>query len=78
MPRTADRRKSNPRTLVKRVPRVKPSVLSQRDAFERQAQLEELAHDTILVRDLKGKVTFWNRRAEKLYGWTKAEAEGKT
>jgi PAS domain-containing protein len=30
------------------------------------------------VRDLEHKVTSWNKGAEKLYGWTSEEAEGKT
>jgi len=55
---------------------VKHSVLSQRDALEIQVQLVDLAHDAILVRDLRWKVTFWNCRAEKVYGWPKAEADG--
>jgi PAS domain S-box-containing protein len=38
--------------------------------------LLELAHDSIFVRDMDGVVTYWNRGAEALYGWTAAEAVG--
>ena len=39
--------------------------------LERQAGLLELAHDAIMVRDLTGKIGYWNRGAEILYGWTR-------
>jgi protein-histidine pros-kinase len=41
-----------------------------------QARLLELASDAIVVRDLEDAITYWNAAAERLYGWTKAEALG--
>jgi PAS domain S-box-containing protein len=44
--------------------------------FREQAELLELTHDAMFVRGLNGKILFWNRGAENLYGWTGAEARG--
>ncbi len=41
-----------------------------------QAQLLDLAHDTIMTLDLSWKITFWNDGAESMYGFSKAEAVG--
>jgi PAS domain S-box-containing protein len=46
--------------------------------IEEQAALLEIARDAILVRDLDGSIVFWNRSAELLYGWSRAEALGKS
>jgi len=42
-----------------------------------QATLLEKAQDAILIRNLDGRISFWNRGAERLYGWTAAEAIGR-
>ena len=46
-------------------------------ALREKAGLLDLTHDTMFVRDMNDVVTFWNRAAEELYGWTEAEAVGK-
>jgi len=43
----------------------------------RQASLLNLTHDTIFVRDMRDIITYWNRGAEELYGWTADQAVGK-
>jgi PAS domain S-box-containing protein len=42
-----------------------------------QANLLNLTHDTIFVRDMSDVITYWNRGAQELYGWTAEEATGK-
>jgi two-component system, LuxR family, sensor kinase FixL len=42
-----------------------------------QANLLNLTHDSIFVRDMKGAIRYWNRAAEELYGWTSEQALGR-
>src|SRR5258708_24301368 len=42
-----------------------------------QAELLDLTHDTVFVRDMGDVITYWNRGAEKLYGVTREEAVGR-
>jgi PAS domain S-box-containing protein len=42
-----------------------------------QASLLDVTTDAILVRDLGNKILFWNKSAERLYGWKVEEAIGK-
>src|SRR5829696_2157098 len=42
-----------------------------------QAALLDQAQDAILVRDLDQKILFWNKGAEKIYGWAAVEAIGR-
>jgi PAS domain S-box-containing protein len=39
-----------------------------------QARLLDLTHDTIFVRDMNDVITYWNRGAEELYGWSSEDA----
>jgi PAS domain S-box-containing protein len=47
------------------------------EKIREQAALLDLAQDAILVRDLNDRVLYWNKSAERLYGWTAAEALGR-
>jgi PAS domain S-box-containing protein len=44
--------------------------------LKEQADLLDLTHDTILVRNLDGTIRFWNRGAEETYGWKRDEVIG--
>ena len=46
------------------------------DILRERANLLDLTHDTVFVRDANNVITFWNRGAERLYGWTREEAVG--
>ena len=55
-------------------------ITERRHAEERvreQADIINLAHDAIVVRDLQGRIQFWNKGAERLYGWTAMEVDGR-
>lgn len=44
----------------------------------KQAQLLNLANDTIIVRDLNDTITYWNQGAQRLYGFSPAQAIGQS
>jgi len=43
-----------------------------------QATFLDKAQDAIFVRDLKGKMLFWNKGAERMYGWSRQEVVERT
>jgi PAS domain S-box-containing protein len=42
-----------------------------------QATLLDSAHEAILVKDLEDKIIYWNKGAERTYGWTADEVLGR-
>ena len=56
--------------------------ITERKDAERELQLRaellDLAHDAVIVREpVESRVTFWNREAETIYGYDRAEAVGR-
>ena len=55
-------------------------VVQQKSAegsLRERAALLDLTHDTVFSRGMDDVITYWNRGAEELYGWSRAEAIGK-
>lgn len=48
-----------------------------RDRLIEQAALLDSAHEAILVKDLQDHIIYWNKGAERTYGWTAEDALGK-
>ncbi|MEB3182752.1 MAG: ATP-binding protein, partial [Nostocaceae cyanobacterium] len=53
-----------------------PQKLAQQKISE-QAALLDVATDAIFLRDLDNQIVYWNKSAERLYGWRVEEALGK-
>src|SRR5437868_3714194 len=47
------------------------------DALQKQAELIDQSSDALLIWELGGGITFWNRAAEQLYGFMGDEALGR-
>jgi PAS domain S-box-containing protein len=47
------------------------------EALREQANLLDLTHDTVFVRNMDDVITYWNRGAEERYGWLSEEAVGR-
>jgi PAS domain S-box-containing protein len=54
-----------------------PVPESDEEQLRFQAQLLNAVEQAILAVDLTGRIIFWNRFAETLYGWTEGEAQGR-
>jgi PAS domain S-box-containing protein len=48
-----------------------------RQELLRHAELLDLANDAIVISDASDKITYWNRGAERMYGWSQEEATGR-
>ena len=68
--------------------RIERELRQARDRYQIEAEKQtrqtnllnltlNLTHDAILVRDMNAVITYWNRGAEELYGWSLQQAIGK-
>lgn len=74
------------RTVLNPVTNRREILTVARDVTERHAaevrnrelaMLLDVAHDAIQVRDLEHRILFWNKGAEKIYGWSFDEVRAK-
>ena len=56
--------------------RVEAALRNQEKDLQRQANLLNLANEAIFARWLDGRIVYWNRGAEQLYGFSQSEAIG--
>ena len=65
---------------VKRLAILGVDVTEHKEALEKlkeQAALLDIGTDAILVKDLDNRILYWNKGAERIYGWSADEAAGK-
>lgn len=69
--------RSHLQDLEQRVKQRTQELESSQHAAHEKASLLDLSRDAILVCGLDRRVTYWNKSAERLYGWSAAEAVGR-
>jgi PAS domain S-box-containing protein len=69
--RTAELERANEKLQAEVAERIR-----MEEALRERASLLDLTHDTVFVRDMDDVITYWNRGAAELYGWTAEEATG--
>src|SRR5438067_315067 len=76
--------KDRMKRLITVIERARRDSQERRRRREAEGTIRDLADslnqasEAVIVTDLEGRVTFWNRGAERLSGWTAAEAQDKT
>jgi PAS domain S-box-containing protein len=58
--------------------RAEGALAAQSAALRERSEVIEQAYDAIFLRDSSNAITFWNRGAERIYGFTKEEALGRS
>lgn len=57
--------------------RMQRALQRARAELTRNAKLLDMANDAIVISNPAGKISYWNRGAERMYGWTREEATGR-
>lgn len=63
--------------LEQRVTERTEALREREEQFRSRAQLLELATEAIVMRDMNGRLLYWNSGAEHLYGWKREDVLGK-
>lgn len=53
---------------------IQQQIGESEDKIKRLATVLEDSNDAVMVQDFNGRILTWNKGAEKMYGWTQAEA----
>ena len=64
------------RRLIRQVKGQKSALQRSSREMAQQAELLDLTNDAAFISNHENRVTYWNRGAERLYGWRKDEAIG--
>jgi PAS domain S-box-containing protein len=73
---TEERLRSGRQRLLKAVQGHQYALQQSAQEVATQAELLDLANDAAFISDHDNRITYWNRGAERLYGWKKEEAIG--
>jgi PAS domain S-box-containing protein len=61
---------------ISKIARDITQLKEREELAQRQDQLLDQAYEPILVRDHRDRIVYWNKGAERLYGWSAADAIG--